>query len=188
MHCLFLWCLSIVIIEFLRNPKNTGSVISSSQFLVQEMISHISPENTIIELGAGSGVITRKLAEIQSVDTIYTYENNPIFHKTLLKIDKTICVSDLFTMKDRHQHQKVKTIISSIPFVNFSTETKAKALNDISTVLEHGGKLIQYTYLNRCPFGADNLRENKLMQTNMKKVWLNFPPATVFVYEKNNNL
>ncbi|MEC6815023.1 class I SAM-dependent methyltransferase [Photobacterium toruni] len=177
-----------MIIEFLRNPKNTGSVISSSQFLVQEMISHISPENTIIELGAGSGVITRKLAEIQAIDTIYTYENNPIFHKSLVKIDKTICVSDLFTMKQRHKNQKVKTVISSIPFVNFSTETKTKALNDISTVLDHGGKLIQYTYLNRCPFGKDNLHQNKLMLTATKKVWLNFPPATVFVYEKNDNL
>lgn len=177
-----------MIIEFLRNPKNTGSVISSSQFLVQEMISHISPEGTIIELGAGSGVITRKLATIQSVDTIYAYENNQIFYKSLMKIDKTICVSDLFTMKERHQHQKVKTIISSIPFVNFSTSTKAKALSDMSAVLDHGGKLIQYTYLNRCPFGADNLSQNKLILKKIKKVWLNIPPATVFVYEKDDNL
>ncbi|MCD9476479.1 methyltransferase [Photobacterium phosphoreum] len=178
----------MVIIEFLRNPKNTGSIISSSQFLVQEMISHISPEGTVIELGAGSGVITRKLATVQSVDTIYAYENNSIFYKSLTKINKTICVSDLFTMKERHQHQKVKTIISSIPFVNFSTDTKTKALHDISAVLDHGGKLIQYTYLNRCPFGAENLHNNKLILTKIKKVWLNIPPATVFVYEKDDSL
>ncbi|WP_283598760.1 class I SAM-dependent methyltransferase [Photobacterium phosphoreum] len=177
-----------MIIEFLRNPKNTGSIISSSQFLVQEMISHISPEGTVIELGAGSGVITRKLATVQSVDTIYAYENNSIFYKSLTKINKTICVSDLFTMKERHQHQKVKTIISSIPFVNFSTDTRTKALHDISAVLDHGGKLIQYTYLNRCPFGVENLHNNKLILTKIKKVWLNIPPATVFVYEKDDSL
>ena len=177
-----------MIIEFVRNPKNTGSIISSSQFLVQEMISHISPEGTVIELGAGSGVITRKLATVQSVDTIYAYENNSIFYKSLTKINKTICVSDLFTMKERHQHQKVKTIISSIPFVNFSTDTRTKALHDISAVLDHGGKLIQYTYLNRCPFGAENLHNNKLILTKIKKVWLNIPPATVFVYEKDDSL
>lgn len=152
------------------------------------MISHISPEGTVIELGAGSGVITRKLATVQSVDTIYAYENNSIFYKSLTKINKTICVSDLFTMKERHQHQKVKTIISSIPFVNFSTDTRTKALHDISAVLDHGGKLIQYTYLNRCPFGVENLHNNKLILTKIKKVWLNIPPATVFVYEKDDSL
>ncbi len=65
-----------MIIEFLRNPKNTGTIIPSSRFLVNEMISHVSKEDTLIELGAGTGVITKRLALIESVKTIYTYENN----------------------------------------------------------------------------------------------------------------
>ena len=173
-----------MIIEFLRNPKNTGSVIPSSRFLVNEMVSHISEEGIVVELGAGTGVITKKLALIDSVKTIYTYENNDSFHSSLKNIDKTVCLSDFFTMKKQHKDEKIKTIVSSIPFVNFSAESKRKALNDISAVLDCNGRLIQYTYLHRCPFGDEELKVNNLNVKHIKKVWLNFPPATVFVYEK----
>lgn len=174
-----------MIIEFLRKPKNTGSIISSSRYLVNEMISHISTDGAIIELGAGSGVITKKLASIPSVKVIYTYENNENFHNALENIDKTVCFSDLFTIKDMHKNEKIKTIISSIPFVNFSDESRNQALNDISDVLDDDGRLIQYTYFNKCPFGLEDLHKNNLKIKEIKKVWLNFPPATVFVYEKN---
>lgn len=175
-----------MIIEFLRKPKNTGSIISSSRYLVNEMISHISTDGAVIELGAGSGVITKKLASIASVKVIYTYENNENFHSALGNIDKTICFSDLFTIKDMHKNEKIKTIISSIPFVNFSDESRNQALNDISDVLDEDGRFIQYTYFNKCPFGTVDLHKNNLKIKKTKKVWLNFPPATVFVYEKNN--
>ncbi|MDD9195967.1 hypothetical protein PVK62_08995 [Aliivibrio sp. S3MY1] len=175
-----------MLIEFLRNPKNTGSVIPSSRFLVNEMLSHISKEDTLIELGAGTGVITKKLASIESVKTIYTYENNDIYHRALKNIDKTICLSNLFTMKEQHKNQKIKTIISSIPFVNFSIESRNQALNDISKILDDDGLFIQYTYRNRCPFGDKYLCKNNLKIKNVKKIWLNIPPATVFVYEKIN--
>lgn len=174
-----------VIIEFLKKPKNTGSVIPSSRYLVNEMVSHISADGAVIELGSGSGVITKKLASLESVKVIYAYENNEKFHHALQKIDKTVCLSDLFTIKDKHKDEKIKTIISSIPFVNFSAENRSKALNYISTVLDDDGNFIQFTYFNKCPFGLAYLEENNLRIKKTQKVWLNFPPATVFVYEKN---
>lgn len=158
----------------------------SSRYLVNEMVSHISTDGTVIELGSGSGVITRKLASLDFVKVIYAYENNLTFHPLLEGIDKTVCLSDLFTIKERHKNEKIKTIISSIPFVNFSDESRSKALNYIRTVLDDDGQFIQYTYLNKCPFGLEDLRGNNLKIKTIKKVWFNFPPATVFVYEKEN--
>ena len=175
-----------MIIEFLRNPKNTGTIIPSSRFLVNEMISHVSKEDTLIELGAGTGVITKRLALIESVKIIYTYENNNIYHNKLKNIDKTICLYDLFSMREQHRNEKIKTIISSIPFVNFSIKSRNQALSDISKVLDDDGLFIQYTYRNQCPFGKEYLYQNNLKIKNIKKVWLNIPPATVFVYEKIN--
>lgn len=177
-----------MIIEFLKKPKNTGSIIPSSRYLVNEMVSHISSDGSVIELGSGSGVITRKLASLESVKVIYAYENNERFHHLLEDIDKTVCLSDLFTIKDKHEKDKIKTIISSIPFVNFSSESRNKALNYISTVLDDEGQFIQFTYLNKCPFGIEHLHENNLKIKKIKKVWLNFPPATVFVYEKESGI
>ena len=173
-----------MIIEFLKNPSNTGSVIPSSRFLVDEMVSHISKKGPVIELGSGSGVITRKLASMRSVSTIYAYENNDEYHHSLKNIDKTICLSDLFTMAATHRNKKVDTILSSIPFVNFSGENRKKALNIISKTLDDDGVFIQYTYLNRCPFGHAALQENNFKVKQVKKIWLNIPPATVYVYEK----
>ena len=148
------------------------------------MVSHIVGTGPVIELGAGTGVITKKLSAIDSVDVIYTYENNKKFHNDLKQIDKTVCYDDLFTMKYAHGEQKVKTVISSIPFVNFSAESRQRALESISSVLDQNGVLVQYTYLNKCPFGEALLRENQLELRSARRVWFNFPPATVFVYQR----
>ncbi len=176
-----------MILEFLKKPKNTGSVIPSSRYLVNEMVSHVIAGGPVIELGAGTGVITKKLSTIDGIDVIYSYENNVRFHDQLKKIDKTVCYADLFSMKDMHQNQKVKTVISSIPFVNFSDENRLNALDEISTVLEEGGVLIQYTYLNKCPFGQSALDNVNLHLEKSSRVWFNFPPATVFVYKKGKS-
>lgn len=173
-----------MIIEFLKKPKNTGSIIPSSKYLVDEMISHVDQSSVVIELGAGSGVITKRLSSLNSVNVIYSYENNISFHDKLKKIDKTICCNDLFSMKDTHANEKVNVIISSIPFVNFSSDARSKALDEISSVLSDDGILIQYTYRNRCPFGESFLKKKNLQIKKTKKVWFNFPPATVYVYER----
>ncbi len=176
-----------MIIEFLKKPKNTGSVIPSSKYLVDEMISYVGQSDVVIELGAGSGVITKKLSSLDTVDVIYSYENNVSFHNELKKIDKTICCHDLFSLSATHQEEKVKIIISSIPFVNFSKEARSKALDEINAVLANDGILVQYTYRNRCPFGAQFLKSKNLKIKTAKKVWFNFPPATVYVYERVTN-
>ncbi len=173
-----------MILEFLKKPKNTGSVIPSSRYLVNEMVSHVIPAGAVIELGAGTGVITKKLSTLQGVDVIYSYENNKRFHNALKKIDKTVCYDDLFSMKDMHKDEKVKTVISSIPFVNFSEEGRNSALEQISAVLDDDGVLIQYTYLNKCPFGKSVLDSVNLHLVKSARVWFNLPPATVFVYKK----
>lgn len=61
---------------FLRSPLEVGSVIPSSKFMVNKVINCISQEKpqTIVELGAGTGVLTRELVKhCKDKDTSYCF-------------------------------------------------------------------------------------------------------------------
>jgi len=52
------------IMAFLRNPRQIGALIPSSERLAQAMIADVDPEtDSVLELGPGTGVITQALLE-----------------------------------------------------------------------------------------------------------------------------
>lgn len=61
------------IFNFAKSPAEIGAILPSSRFLANKMAAQL-PKNlhTIVELGAGTGNITRKLNE-------YPHENLVIF-------------------------------------------------------------------------------------------------------------
>ena len=59
--------------ESLRNIKEVGTILPSSKYVVAKMIAPINfrKKLTILELGSGSGVITKKLLEKSNKGVIY---------------------------------------------------------------------------------------------------------------------
>ena len=58
---------------FLKNPRKVGSIKPSSPELARKMIEGISPrrDNAVLELGVGTGAITKFLQEIVPDDESY---------------------------------------------------------------------------------------------------------------------
>ena len=58
--------------ESIRNIKTVGTITRSSKFLCKGMVKHVDFDNakTIVELGAGDGVITKHILRSMRKDAI----------------------------------------------------------------------------------------------------------------------
>ena len=141
--------------ESLKSLKEVGTVFPSSKFIVEKMVAPINFEKKIIilELGPGSGVITKKLLEKMSYDSqLICFETNKKFYQELKKInDKKMVLINKSAEKmklylDEFEIEKVNYIVSSVPLVSLSKETTNKILSVSVEILGKSGKLIQLQY------------------------------------------
>jgi len=141
--------------ESLKNIREVGTIFPSSKFVVEKMIAPINFEKklTILELGSGSGVITKKLLEKISYDSqLICFETNKKFYEELKKInDKKMILINESAEKiklhlDELKIEKVDYIVSSVPLVSLPKETTNKILSISVEILGKSGKLIQLQY------------------------------------------
>ncbi len=170
----------------IHNPREMGAIFPSSSFLANEMAAHVlkNREGVVVELGAGTGVITQALlsAGVQASNIIIV-ESSASFVKKLRRRFPAIRViegnaADLMTLLS-FEKREVHTIISSLPLRSLHKPMAESILQQINLRLSQDGRYIQYTYsFNDDPFFAlANYR-----RIISKRVWMNFPPARVEVW------
>jgi len=77
--------------------------------------------------------------------------------------------------------KSVGAVISSLPLLNFPKEQADALAQKIRTILEPGGRWVQYSY----HIVKDRSRGGEQFNlVSSKIVWLNLPPARVSVYQK----
>jgi phospholipid N-methyltransferase len=168
-------------IAAVKSFKNVGSMVPSSSFLVKKIIKDIDfdHEIAILELGAGTGVITREvLSRMSDNSVLYSYENNSTFIDSLKNIhdDRLIIkaenVSNLNLLKDDY----FDVVISSLPLANMAKGFKNKIYKDIKAKLKDTGVYLQYQYLlfdyNRIGKSFGNCK--------LEFCLLNMPPAFIY--------
>ena len=141
--------------ESLKNIKEVGTIFPSSKFVVAKMIAPINfgEKLTILELGAGSGVITKKLLEKMSSDSqLICFETNKKFYQELKQInnEKMILINEsaekMKLYLKEFKIEKVDYIVSSVPLVTLPKEKTHKILSISVEILGKSGKLIQLQY------------------------------------------
>jgi phosphatidylethanolamine/phosphatidyl-N-methylethanolamine N-methyltransferase len=170
-----------------RNPRITGAVLPSSNRLAMEMVSHVekNQEGFIVELGAGTGVVTSALlkAGIQPERIIAIELSEELAKKLQKRFPRIQVIEGNAVYLDillGDAAPGVKTIISGLPLRSLPKPVSETILQKISNILKSGGKYIQFTY---------SLKQNpSFVPMNVKKkyskmVWLNLPPARVDVFE-----
>lgn len=125
---------------FIRSPRSVGSIIPSSQSLSRRLAAFPSKRaDTIIELGAGTGPITREIT--QKTNHLICYEKCTVMSSTLqerhpnavIKSEDAMgCVRDIHNSHDigRKCH-----IISSLPLTTMPRDYVRKLLFEISESL-----------------------------------------------------
>jgi phosphatidylethanolamine/phosphatidyl-N-methylethanolamine N-methyltransferase len=162
--------------KYLQNPQRIGSVIPSSEFLAKAMFTSIKEldEVNIIEIGAGTGAITKHISSL-----------NPL----LVEIDKEFCT--LLRLNYPHlktingcaleQLQKVDErfgLVLSIPLIN--NPFKSSFIPIIESLYSRGllQWCVMYTYGFNNPLGEINFQSKARRRFVVK----NIPPASVWVY------
>jgi len=171
---------------FFTSRKMTGSVVPSSRFLTKKMLDSVNFKDAkcIIELGPGTGVITKQIvAQMQKDAQLIVLELNEDFINNLKeKIDdpRVHIIHDSAEQMKNHLNQfgcdSADYIISSLPLTTIPAEIREKILSTAYSTLVEGGEFIQFQY---------SLHQRRNLKSMFKKVDisytpLNFPPAFVY--------
>ncbi len=175
---------------FLKNPLKVGAVAPSSPELAAEMLVGIKPDenNIVLELGVGTGAITKYLQQIIPNRQSYLgIELDTEMVKTLGQkyADLNIVCGNAAESYRIHQESglgKVRYLVCCLPFVSLPKEVSESVLLEIERFMDEGCELriFQYAHGYYLP-PAIKLREflrNRYGKSKRSPLVLkNVPPA-----------
>jgi phosphatidylethanolamine/phosphatidyl-N-methylethanolamine N-methyltransferase len=172
--------------RWLANPLQMGSIVPSSDALCQRVARHIrrSPDEAILELGGGTGVVSRALLRAGiPADRLLVVEIVPDMAAHLRATLPGVQVIEgdarnLATLVPRHWHQRIGSVVCGIPLVLLPLAEQRRFIDAIDAVAPGRG-FLHYSYCVISPLSC-----RKLALAARREAWtpLNFPPATVWRY------
>lgn len=180
----------LLLSNFIKNPKEVGSVAPSSKFLTKEITKNINfkASKTIVELGPGLGTFTKAILKKSKQGTrLFCFEVNKKFCSHLENniIDErmvliTAGAEKLSSNLKKFKIKEADCIVSGLPFLNFSEPKKMEILREVKNSLSDNGKFILFQYTN----GLGRLLESHFSKVKRRFVPLNVPPSFIYVCEK----
>ena len=169
--------------------RKTGAIVPSQRFLIEKMIAPVpeSYSGRIIELGAGNGALTVRLAARCPEARILACEINPALARVsrqnldMAGINGRVQVvpdsaEHLLSEMSRRGMDKAEFVLSGIPLGNLPGDRALSLIHAISRALAPGGMYVQFQY---------SLMDRKRIRTRFQNlrtvpVLLNIPPAVVY--------
>jgi len=175
---------------FLKNPSTVGSITPSSPELARRMVAGIRPDNNnvLLELGVGTGAITKFLQEIVPDENSYLgIELDRDLVRSLKKNyrDMKIVCGNALEAAEIHRRSgmgKIGTIICCLPFVSMPNEVGEGILQEIDKFMQLGCTFRTFQYAHGYYFpSAIKLREYMRDRYGKSKrsplIVKNVPPA-----------
>ncbi len=183
---------------FLKNPGKVGSITPSSPELAQKMIEGIRPnkDNAVLELGVGTGAITKFLQEIVTDNKSYLgIELDRHLVRSLRRNfpDMEIVrgnARDTASIHERSGIGKIGYIICCLPFVSLPNEIGEQIFLEIDKFMQQGCTLRTFQYAHGFYFPlAIKLREFMRDRYGKSKksplIVKNVPPAYTLTWQTN---
>ncbi|MGE4373304.1 MAG: class I SAM-dependent methyltransferase [Xanthobacter sp.] len=175
--------------SWITNPLKTGAVSPSSPGLARMMASYLDPhsEGPIIELGPGTGPVTKALLERGfAPERLYLIEYNPEFCALLRQRypGVTVIQGDAYAMDKTLNGclpARAAGVISSLPLFTMPVEERHRMVNEAFDLCHPGSPFVQFTYAVVTPVP---LVTGKIEGQVSPRVWMNVPPARVWVYHR----
>lgn len=181
--------------EFIATPRSIGALIPSSGWLARHIARQVPATDSgyIVELGAGTGAITRALqAHLINPDQLICIERSPTLVQMLRKRFPERCVIqgdaaelDSLLRDQLGTSMSVSHIVSSLPLRSLEPPTVAAISQQVEQLLPDDGRYIQFTYHMGDP-GEDAPAGFRRVDTS--RVWGNLPPARVDVFKPDRPL
>jgi phosphatidylethanolamine/phosphatidyl-N-methylethanolamine N-methyltransferase len=181
-------------VRFLRSwiekPLHMGAVMPSGRLLARTMAQYVDIKSTdpVVELGPGTGAITNALIE-HGVDQkrLVLVEYDPGFCALLRDRypQATVVQGDAYTLRDSLWNvlsKRASAVVSGLPLVTKPMLTRLKLIRDAFAALAPGAPFVQFTYSVASPLPR---RLGGFSVEASERIWMNIPPARVWVYRKN---
>ncbi|OIR05264.1 ribosomal RNA adenine dimethylase [mine drainage metagenome] len=178
---------------FVRCPRVVGAVAPSSRRLANTMIPPVdlTAADAVVELGAGTGVVTRALrSQIGAHTRLVALElRDPSAARLQRKFRDVQVVSGsaehLRQHLDRLGHRHADCIVSGLPWGSMSGDLQRRILDAVEASLKPGGAFSAMAYVHASQFAsARRFRrelERRFDQVCVSRiVWANLPPAFVY--------
>jgi phosphatidylethanolamine/phosphatidyl-N-methylethanolamine N-methyltransferase len=173
--------------RWLANPLQMGSVIPSSTALCNRIVRQTrrEPDEAVLELGAGTGVISRALlAGGVPPERLFVVEIVPSMAAHLRRVLPGVQVIEgdarqLSDLLPSQWHGRIGSVVCGIPLVLLPIPAQRAFIDAIEAVAPGRG-FLHYSYCATSPLPA---RKHQLV--GKREAWtpLNFPPASVWRYQ-----
>jgi phosphatidylethanolamine/phosphatidyl-N-methylethanolamine N-methyltransferase len=179
--------------RFLRSwferPLLTGAVTPSGKMLARTMASYVDPRipGPVIELGPGTGPVTDALIRRGvAQDRLVLVEFNPAFCQLLKRRfpKATIVQGDAYDLSETMAgilSEPAAATVSSLPLFTKPMDKRLDLLSAAQELMHPNAPFIQFTYAVVPPLPA---RSQLYTARPSNRVWLNLPPARVWVYRR----
>ncbi|MET0137328.1 MAG: methyltransferase domain-containing protein [Sphingobium sp.] len=171
---------------WVRQPRQTASIMPSSPWLGRLMAAQIDPEGgPVLELGGGTGALTRQILatglprerlEVVEINQQLARELHATFHGVRIIQHPAESISQ----QAAGGEGAYQTVISGLPMLAFTPLQQEAILAEAFRLLAPGGAFIQFTYSPRSPFRRTVVQGLDLAVTRIGTILRNVPPATVF--------
>ncbi len=180
------------IFAVLRNPRRMGALAPSGRPLAHAManIAELAGKR-VLELGPGTGVITEALLGAGAeAEKLFLVERDHHLAAMLMRKfpDLNVRVGDaghLTQIIDPDETAAFDLVYSSLPLLNMRKKEIHRILEQILSLLDRQGMLIQYSYSSRPPISESLCRDLGITGVRAATVIRNLPPARVWKYTLN---
>ena len=176
---------------FLRNPKEVGSVIPSSRFLTRRVLDcgRVREARVIIELGPGTGVLTREMLERMPEDgKLIAVEISSEFVDVLRRTlpDPRLVLfegssEDLEKALGEAGETRADLVVSGIPFSTMERGAGLRTLEAAKRVLSRSGRFVAYQFRGHVKRFAEPMFGPAKMRLGL---W-NLPPMRIYVWKRD---
>jgi phosphatidylethanolamine/phosphatidyl-N-methylethanolamine N-methyltransferase len=172
---------------WLQSPLKTGALSPSGPALAKAMAAEIDPSipGLVVEIGPGTGPVTEAiLARGIIPQRLVLVEFNREFCALLRKRFPGVIVieGDGYALADTLgdiTDKPLAAVISSLPLMTRPMPVRLRALVAALRLLRQGAPFVQFTYAMTAPIPP---RPTRYTITASPRIWLNLPPARVWVY------
>ncbi|PVZ87867.1 methyltransferase [Serratia sp. S1B] len=171
--------------QFVKSPRTFGSLTPSSPWLCNRMANLADWEqaNAVAELGAGDGVLTRRLLNRLAPDAeLDAYEIQTDLARQLHGLAGRDARLRVITQSAEQLNRNYDLIFSCLPLLSIPVMPRLRILRQVRERLNPGGTLIQFQY----SLMSENLLSRYFNWTKVYEM-RNFPPAWIYVCTPHRN-
>lgn len=170
---------------WLQKPLQIAAITPSSMRLAVVMAGLVDVSRPVLELGAGTGSLTRGLLRrLPQAKRLVALEREPSLAATLQRDfpGMATIVCDATALEDELTERGIDrlcAVVSSLPIKWFSISAQRAVIAPCLARLGPGGKFLQMTNAFSSPIAMQPLG---LAGACVARVWRNLPPAQIWAY------